>query len=188
MSLLFLAQFPIVNDINNRVLSARGAMPVKNNSTSDGTADFSQGRENYRRSLDLNPATNVVNPNATGIGQTRSGSFGGVQTMFFSQSTRMASLPSEAPRYQQQKKWIGGNRDSSSVTTRRGFAAIGNGTLNANQRPMSFTSGPDENVRREALVRVRSSGSAVCKKVQVRSMVPSRPGCNKDPRSLVHCR
>ena len=171
---MFVPQLPIINDINNRVLSSRGAMPLKNNSTSDGTGDFAHGRENYRRGIDLNPATNTINPNATGIGQSRNGAFGGVANMFFSQSARSSILPSEAPRYQQQKKWIGGNRDASNIAAKRRINNIGVGSLNAAQTRMNFASGFDANIHREALVRTRNSGSVVCKKVQFRR----RPGVN----------
>lgn len=61
------------------------------------------------------------------------------------------------------KKWYGGmaNTDSSRVTHNRRVAEIANGTLNANNAPISFTTNRDVNVVREARHRMRSSGSVV---------------------------
>lgn len=167
----FVSQLPILNDINNQILSGRGAMPAKNN-TSDGTADFSNGREYYRRSFQLQSVPRVADPNNPTLfyGQSRSGVFGGVNGMFFRQSARSTTLPSEPPKYQEQKKWIGGNRDASSIVEKRRTNTIGVGTLNANGTPMQFMSGYDANVNRQALTRVRAGGATVPKKTQMRSM------------------
>ena len=60
------------------------------------------------------------------------------------------------------KQWYGNssNRDSSSVMQRRVYGEIGNGTLNASSQPMSFTEQKVVNTTRDALRRVRNSGSA----------------------------
>jgi hypothetical protein len=60
------------------------------------------------------------------------------------------------------KQWYGNslNRDSSSVMQRRVYGEIGNGTLNASKQPMSFTEQKVVNTTRDALRRVRNSGSA----------------------------
>jgi hypothetical protein len=60
------------------------------------------------------------------------------------------------------KQWYGNssNRDSSSVMQRRVYNEIGNGTLNASKQPMSFTEQKVVNTTRDALRRVRNSGSA----------------------------
>lgn len=60
-----------------------------------------------------------------------------------------------------QKKWIGGNRDASNVTTRNRVNQIGNGSLNAAKVPTSFVSNKSDNDTRQAYHRVRSGGSAV---------------------------
>jgi len=61
------------------------------------------------------------------------------------------------------KKWYGGSsvRDSTVVMERRIKNEVGVGTLNADGNPMSFKSGIEVNVTREALVRVRNIGSCV---------------------------
>ena len=60
-----------------------------------------------------------------------------------------------------QKKWIGGNRDASNVTTRNRVNQIGNGSLNAAKLPTSFVSNTSPNDVRQAYHRVRSGGSIV---------------------------
>jgi len=64
-----------------------------------------------------------------------------------------------------QKKWIGGNRDASQVTSSRRINSIANGSLNAKEKPMSFTAGNEVNTVRSALNRVRNQGSVVPAKV-----------------------
>ena len=66
------------------------------------------------------------------------------------------------------KKWYGGqsNRDSSQITHNRRVNEIANGTLNANNTPISFTTNVDVNVVRDAKHRVRSGGSVVPAKVR----------------------
>jgi hypothetical protein len=61
------------------------------------------------------------------------------------------------------KKWYGGqaNRDSSQITHNRRVNEIANGTLNANNVPISFTTNTDINVVRNAKHRVRSGGATV---------------------------
>jgi hypothetical protein len=61
------------------------------------------------------------------------------------------------------KKWYGGqaNRDSSQITHNRRVHEIANGTLNANNTPLSFTTNTDINVVRNAKHRVRSGGARV---------------------------
>lgn len=69
------------------------------------------------------------------------------------------SLPSEV----NYKKWYGGqsNRDSSQITHNRRVNQIANGTLNANNEPISFTTNTDVNVVRNAKHRARSGGAVV---------------------------
>lgn len=61
----------------------------------------------------------------------------------------------------QQKKWMNTNRDASSVAHRRRVNTIGNGTLNASEEPMSFTSSAETNSARMALNKVRAGGAVV---------------------------
>lgn len=70
-----------------------------------------------------------------------------------------------APLFNPQKKWIGGNRDASQIIKNRRINTVGTGSLNANKSPMSFTSSSDKNTLREAKKRVRNGGSVVPAKV-----------------------
>jgi hypothetical protein len=56
-----------------------------------------------------------------------------------------------------QKKWMG-NRDSSSVTERRRFNAVGKSSINATNQPIAFSQHNDINTTSDALRRVRSGG------------------------------
>ena len=60
-----------------------------------------------------------------------------------------------------QKKFIGGNRDASSVVARRRAVEVGVGSLNANKLPMSMTGVRDINDTSSALRRARSGGAYV---------------------------
>ena len=73
-----------------------------------------------------------------------------------------------------QKKFIGGNRDASSVVARRKTAEIGVGTMNAGAQAMSFTTVKDINVRNNALRRVRAGGAYVPKTAKSASVDPRK--------------
>ncbi len=60
-----------------------------------------------------------------------------------------------------QKKFIGGNRDASSVIARRRANEVGVGSLNAGAGFTSFTTTRDINVTSNALSRVRGGGYMV---------------------------
>jgi hypothetical protein len=60
-----------------------------------------------------------------------------------------------------QKKFIGGNRDASSIVAKRRATEIGTVSLNANSQPLSFTTTRDINTTNNALRRVRAGGSYV---------------------------
>jgi len=59
-----------------------------------------------------------------------------------------------------------GNRDSSSVTDRRRFNAIGKSSINAANQPIAFSQHNDINTTRDALIRVRSSGYVTTPKIR----------------------
>jgi hypothetical protein len=63
------------------------------------------------------------------------------------------------------KKWIGGNRDASQVSTNRRIAQVGVGSLNASGDNMKFVSNSDRSVVDNALTRVRAGGAVVPRKV-----------------------
>jgi len=67
---------------------------------------------------------------------------------------------------QNQKKWIGGNRDASQVAVNRKNTQIGTGSLNASVNLMSFTTYKDINTVNNALTRVRAGGYMVPPKVR----------------------
>jgi hypothetical protein len=75
-----------------------------------------------------------------------------------------------------QKKFIGGNRDASSVVARRRAVEVGVGTLNAGATPLSFTTTRDVNVTNNALRRVRAGGGYVPFQKRAASL---------DPRSYI---
>ena len=110
--------------LNNGVLSARKAMPLKN-ITSDGDSTFAMDRRIYMRTED--------------------------------------SGESKKPLILQKKKWYGASsvRDSSIVMEKRVQQEVGVGSLNHLGESMSFNTVKDENVVRQALVRVRNIGSCV---------------------------
>ena len=60
-----------------------------------------------------------------------------------------------------QKKFIGGNRDASSVVARRRAAEVGVGSLNANKAPTSMMGVRDINDTTSALRRARAGGAYV---------------------------
>ena len=70
------------------------------------------------------------------------------------------------------QKWYGGssNRDSSAIIQKKAIAAIGNGSLNLDGKPMSFAGHNDINTTRDALVRVRRLGSAAPAKCRYKNM------------------
>ena len=67
------------------------------------------------------------------------------------------------------KKWLG-NRDASQVATNRRNTAIGIGSVNAANQPISFTTKNDINVRSDALARVRGGGA----------VAPAKKGANQN--------
>ena len=63
------------------------------------------------------------------------------------------------------KKWYG-NRDASQVATNRRITEIGRGSFNPEGSKMCFQTKNDINVRRNALIRTRSSGYVTTPKVR----------------------
>ena len=68
-----------------------------------------------------------------------------------------------------EKKWIGGNRDSSSLVANRKADAISE-TLNANNKPISFTTVLDNNTQRQAIERVHRGSTGVPAKNRFKNM------------------
>ncbi len=135
---------PIINQLNNGLLSSTNAMPSKD-STSDNTG------------IDRRLFTRTYQPRINfSVGQiTRS-----------IEQRRSPAIEHgfiiDGPKSVQQKKWIGGNRDASSVTKTRRNSSTGS-TMTA-PGPTSFFS-KEKNSRIEALARCRGGGASVPPKV-----------------------
>ena len=85
----------------------------------------------------------------------------GTSTFAMSRKTYYETQPAVTAAILKQKKFIGGNRDASSVVARRRAAEVGVGTLNASATPISYTTVRDINVTNNALRRVRAGGTNV---------------------------
>jgi hypothetical protein len=149
---------PIINNINNSVLKSVHAMPMKDGSA-DGTDSFAITRHEYVKTFaNSTRLTSDLKPPSQGM----SGFMG---------RNRILPTVFDGTHSIEQKKWIGGNRDASSVSTKNRTIATGTGTLNASMTPMSFVS--NVNVQREAKHRTRSGGSAApAKKIHKYSGAP----------------
>ena len=138
---------PIINQLNNGRLSSTNAMPAKD-STSDNTGSFEIDRRLFKRTYQ--PPINFSMGQITrSIEQRRSPA---IEHGFII----------DGPKSVQQKKWIGGNRDASSITVNRRKASTGS-TMTA-PGPQSFFS-KEKNSRIEALARCRGGGASVPPKV-----------------------
>lgn len=139
---------PILQGLNNGVLNVTNAMPLKN-LTTNNEQSFEIDRKLFNKAY--------------------------VPTVNFSlQQTGRSFLQRQSPAIQHgyvvdgpktalQKKWIGGNRDASQTALRRRM----NTTGESNQKPgpKSFNTTSDNNVRIDALARVRGGGARVPLKV-----------------------
>jgi hypothetical protein len=137
-------QQPIKTEINNGILTGRSAMPMKD-STSNNEAIFSMTRRLYNKSFI--PTKSFVNVNGTSF----------IQRESLGLSNKVVI---DGKKTQLQKKWIGGNRDSSSVISNRKIKNMGTILSNSNG-PVCFKNVKDNNTERDALLRVRSSGYRV---------------------------
>lgn len=92
----------------------------------------------------------------------------GTNTFSMSRQLYVNTLPSSGSlnTVNPTKKWVGGSRDSSQVTTNKRIASVGNGSLNASQVPTSFTTTRDINTTYDAKTRVRAGGATVPAKVR----------------------
>lgn len=139
-------RFLTINNINNGSLSAPKAMPQKD-ITSNNEHEFSMNRHTFIRQTQFTrPIVNIPASNQ------QKWSDGSSYHSFNSANEVLAKT---------NKKWIGGNRDSSNITNKRRINAIGNNSLNQMGNLMSFTTVKPGNDVRDAKHRVRSSGSIV---------------------------
>lgn len=114
----------------------------------------------FRSSLVLTAINNGVLQSIRGMPQKDSTS-DNTSTFSMGRHSFIETYSTILPTNQQynQKKWIGGNRDASQVTTNYRNNQIGTGSLNAAGIKTSFTTYKDINVVDSALRRVRSGGA-----------------------------
>ncbi len=133
-------------------------MPQKD-ITSDGTNDFSRNRRVYWRFLGnpLSPFSSLENT---------------TQPMNSLEGRpRLAQLGSNVF----QKKWGNTNRDASQIAMRKRVTAVGKGSFNTEDQPLSFTTTRSINTEYDAVVRCRAGGYCVPKKVTQKNIVKSNP-------------
>jgi len=138
--------FLSINNINNGTLKAPKAMPQKD-ITSNNENAFSMNRHTFVRQTQITRPTPMI-PSTN----QRKWATGAAYHSFTSVNEIVAKT---------NKKWMGGNRDSSSITSKRRVNAIGENSLNKSGVAMSFTTIKSGNDVREAKHRVRSGGSIV---------------------------
>lgn len=159
-----ISQQPILEQLNNGILSSKNAMPLKD-LTSDNADSFAMNRSIFQKSY-IKPIDLSI-PQVTHTMVQRQSP--GIQHGFNIQGTATVN----------QKKWIGGNRDSSQITKNRRVQTTGQ--IFSTTGPQSFkTISINDNLRTSALARLRSSGSRVPpkvsqKNVQPRPEPPARP-------------
>jgi hypothetical protein len=84
-----------------------------------------------------------------------------------------------------QKKWQGGSRDSSTVTSKRRVASVGS-SLNASGKTFAFVSNTEKNTQIDALARCRGGGATVPPKVRVSPSQTGVPTTNPTPVSILY--
>ena len=144
-----------LNSINNGVLNSTHAMPQKD-STSTGDSTFAIDRRNYMDTYQP-PLKGLTKegfdpPSTTSKIWIHGGRYNNGRNNNVLMTPNQVSLS---------KKWVGGNRDASQITTNRRVNQTGLGTLNASHTPMSFTTRNNINVVRQARHRARSGGAVV---------------------------
>ena len=143
--------YSTLTEINNGIIKATNAMPMKD-LTSDGDSTFEMNRKLFNRAYvpppdysNIQIGTMVIQRKALGLNNHQVVIDGGHSVY--------------------QKKWIGGNRDASQVTTNRRVNTSGKIMANVAGLPVAFKNVTDNNTAREALIRTRGSGSRVPPKV-----------------------
>lgn len=153
-------QKPILTQINNGIITATNAMPLKD-ITSNNEADFSMSRRLFNKSFFNNSAATNNQPGTSVIQR---------ESLALSSKVVIAGGKSVA-----QKKWIGGNRDASSIISRRKVSNTGSIQTVSNAGSTAFTNIRDTNTAREALIRCRSGGYRVPPRVTQKNIYPILP-------------
>jgi hypothetical protein len=139
---------PILTELNNGITKATNGMPLKD-LTTDYQSSFEMNRTLFTKSYVAKPnfrsmtlGKSIIQRNAAGI---------------------QHSAVIDGPKTVLQKKWIGGNRDASSIVANRRKNTVGQ-IMNF-PGPRSFVNVSDNTTRINALARVRGGGAHVPMKV-----------------------
>jgi len=133
---------PILTGLSNGVLKSTNAMPMKD-LTSTNDAAFEIDRKLFNRAYIPRPNF-LTMPMGMSIVQRRAPAL-------------QHGVIIDGPKTVLQKKWIGGNRDSSAITANR--RKLTTGRIMNSPGPQSFTNVSDNTTRINALARVRGIGS-----------------------------
>jgi len=150
-----ISMYPIRNDINNKILSSRCAMPMKD-STTDNGSDFSIARRAYIDGYIDPLSPNLVKKDNHTV--TRS-TVNNLLFGFRGGASINRNISSGASSVQ--KKWINGNRDASHIVETQHINNIAKNSINTTGQAFSMTSSNETNSVRQALQRTRNSGSTV---------------------------
>jgi hypothetical protein len=151
-----ISQQPILEQLNNGILSGQNAMPLKD-LTSDNADSFAQNRSLFQKSYTKSIDLSIPQITETTIQRKAPG----IQHGFNIQGGATVN----------QKKWIGGNRDSSQITKNRRVQTTGK--ILSNTDNQSFKNISDNNTRIDALARVRGGGYMVPPKVTQKNVIPT---------------
>ena len=140
---------PILTELNNGIINAKNAMPLKD-LNSDNAGSFELNRKLFNKAYQP-----PINYKSAPIGRS-----------FFQRRAPAIEhgFIVDGPKSVQQKKWIGGNRDASQITTNRRRKTTGQ--IVTYSGPQSFT-----NSRIDALARVRGGGACVPPKVSKKNVI-----------------
>lgn len=158
---------PVLTGINNGILNGIKSMPMKD-INSDNQNSFSLSRNQYYSSL-----WPTFKPSSTAFSQS---SNIGISHTYKNTVVKRTYPPNTTyNQIHSQKKWIGGNRDASTVTMKNRVREIGVGSFNANSNQFSFKN-VDNNSARQARAHARSGGATTpWKKIHKYSNPPVFP-------------
>jgi hypothetical protein len=152
---------PIPTEKNNGISAKASQMPMKD-ITSSNEGGFAVNRRIFLRTYMRNPVPTVVPENPV------------IQRFAPGMGANQAVIT--GPKSVGQKKWIGGNRDSSQIVQNRRVNATG--SLISKEGPFSYKNVANTNDAIDALARVRGGGAANVPKARaMRSVgqIPAKP-------------
>lgn len=144
--------FPIQQGLNHGVLSATNAMPLKD-STSNNESGFSLNRKLFHKSYISRPR--MYAPMGQAFIQRHSPAI-------------RNGFVIDGPKSTLQKKWIGGNRDASSIVENRRRESTGESLTAPGKQSFKNVAGNTDRI--DALARVRGGGSRVPIKVSQKNV------------------